>query len=53
MEKIKKIYPDSVNVVIATNNNYAPYTVVALTSLIAHTSDKNNYDIIVLETDVR
>ncbi len=52
MEKIKKIYPDSVNVVIATNNNYAPYTVVALTSLIAHTSDKNNYDIIVLETDV-
>ena len=37
----KKIVP----IVFATNNNFAPYTGVAIQSIIEHSCEKNNYHI--------
>ena len=51
---VDKIFDNnSVNVVYATNDNYAKYMTVSIKSLIEHTSDNKNYDIIILETDIK
>ena len=42
---MEKIFDKSVNIVFAADNNYAPCTIVALYSLIAHTTKENNYKI--------
>ena len=52
METIKKIYKDSINIVFATNDNYTLILAVAIYSLIQHTSQDKNYDIIILETNL-
>ena len=49
---MEKIFDKSVNVVFAADNNYAPCTIVALYSLIAHTTKENNYDIIIFESGI-
>ena len=50
---IDKIFEnDSINVVYGTNNKYAKYMAVSIKSLIEHTSENKNYDIIIFETDV-
>lgn len=43
---------EKVNVVFATNNDYAPFLIVALKSLLEHISIKNFYCIYIFETDV-
>lgn len=43
---------NSVNIVFASNNKYAKYMTVAIKSLIEHTSNDTNYDIIILETGI-
>ncbi len=40
-------------VVFASNNEYAPYLYVALTSLIAHAGGKNQYSIYILHTGLK
>ncbi len=52
MKKLKKIYENSINVVFASDNNYAPCTTVAIYTLIAHTSKENNYDIVIFESGI-
>lgn len=39
-------------IVFATDNNFVPVTGVAITSLIAHSNPKYNYDIIILERGI-
>ncbi|MBD5402685.1 glycosyltransferase family 8 protein [bacterium] len=54
MINIDKIFKsNSVNIVYTTNDNYAKYMAVSVKSLIEHTSDNKNYDIIILETDIK
>lgn len=43
---------DNVPVVLAINNMYAPYAGVFIQSLLDHASERNNYDIIILERDI-
>lgn len=42
----------NVPVVVASNNLYAPYTGVFIQSLLDHASERNNYDVIILERDI-
>lgn len=42
----------NVPVVVAVNNLWAPYTGVFIQSLLDHASERNNYDIIVLNRDI-
>lgn len=55
VEKISKVFDDSkttVPVVFATDKNFVPYLYVAIQSLVDNTSKDNNYDIVILYTDV-
>lgn len=52
-EKISPAFSqNNIPVVFATDNNYVPFLSVAIASLIANGSPDNNYDIIILATDV-
>ena len=53
--KIEKVFNDdkkTVPVVFATDSNFMPYLYVAVQSLVDNTSDKNNYDIVILCTEI-
>ena len=52
MEIINPVYTNSVPVVFATDKNFIPYLYVALQSLADNSSSENNYDIVILCTDV-
>lgn len=55
VEKISKVFDDNkitVPVVFATDKNFVPYLYVAIQSLVDNTSKDNNYDIVILYTDV-
>lgn len=42
----------SINIILSCDNYYAPYMGVLIQSIIDHASDVNNYDIIILHTDI-
>lgn len=44
---------NNVPIVIATNDYYAPYISTLLLSIMQHSSDENNYDIIILSHDIK
>ena len=52
MNKLEKVFENSINVVFASDDNYAPCTTVAIYTLIEHTSNENNYDIVVFESGI-
>lgn len=52
MSAIEKVFENSINIVFASNDNYALPTLVAIYSLIANSSESNNYDIVVFESDI-
>lgn len=52
METIKKIFNDSINIVLASNDNYVIAVYMALFTLIENSSATNNYDIVILESDI-
>lgn len=45
-------HESSVNIILSSDNYYAPYMAVLIQSIIENSSDKNNYDIIILHTDI-
>ncbi|MBQ8636211.1 glycosyltransferase family 8 protein [bacterium] len=49
---MEKIFDKSVNIVFAADDNYSLCTIVALYSLISHTSKENNYDIVIFESGI-
>ncbi|HEB9332198.1 TPA: HAD-IA family hydrolase, partial [Campylobacter coli] len=49
---IEPVFEDSINIVFAVDKNYIPYLSVALQSLIENSSDKFNYDICILHSDI-
>ena len=52
MQRIQKAFEKSISVVFATDNNFVPYLYVAIQSLVDNSSESNNYDIVILCTDV-
>ncbi len=53
--KIEKVFNDgkkTVPVVFATDSNFMPYLYVAIQSLVDNASDNNNYDIVILCTEI-
>lgn len=52
MSFINKVFENSIDIVFASDNNYALPTLVAIYSLIDNSSIDNNYDIIVFESDI-
>ena len=54
MNKIEKIFTSgkTIPVVFATDKNFLPYMYVAISSLIENSSPKNNYDIVILYSDI-
>ena len=51
-----EIYPafasDNIPIVFSSDENYIPYLVTTIQSVVSNSSSKNNYDIIVLETNI-
>ena len=48
---IKKVFEESIPICFSVNNNFLPFTGVMIQSIIDHSNNKNNYDIIVLCSD--
>lgn len=53
MEKIKEVFESNrIPICFSANNSFIPYTAVMIKSIINHASSQNNYDIIILYTDI-
>ena len=48
---IKKVFEESIPICFSVNNNFLPFTGVMIQSIIDHSNNKDNYDIIVLCSD--
>lgn len=44
---------DNIPIVLSSSDSFAPYLSVTLQSIVDHTSSEHNYDIIILNTDIR
>ena len=51
-EKVKPIYNNSINIVMATDCNYVTYLGVTIQSIVDNSSLQNNYDIIILYSGI-
>lgn len=56
MAEILKVKPafeeDAIAIAMGTSEEYIPYLYVSLTSILTHISEKNNYDFIILTSDI-
>lgn len=53
MDSLKPAFDQrNISICMFSSNEYAPYCGVAIKSIIEHISDKNNYDIIILEKNI-
>ena len=50
---IKKVFDKSIPICFSVNNNFLPFTGVMIQSIIEHSNNKDNYDIIVLCSDAK
>lgn len=52
MKEIKKVFDKAVPICFAANSSFIPFTAVMIRSVIANSNTDDNYDIIILHTDV-
>lgn len=52
MEKLEPVYEKAVPVVLSANDAFSPYLDIMIRSIVENASDENNYDIIVLYSNI-